>query len=252
MTTPGPSDLRGRSALVIGANGGIGAAIAHELGAAGARLTIASRDRGRLEDLRSELVGAGYVCRAVPVDVTQDDQVAALVRIAAEDGLDVAVNNVGVAHPPAPLQHLDLDVVDQVLAVTLRGVLVSMKYQLGALQDGGSLVNVVSTAGLTGAPGMSAYVAAKHGVVGLTRTAALDHADRGVRVNAVAPGAIDSGPITALDETVRNRVGASAPLGRLGLAREVAAAVTWLASPLASFTTGAILSVDGGKGARGA
>src|SRR5690606_30646815 len=158
----------------------------------------------------------------------------------------------GTAHRPAPLGDLALDDVDRVLRVTLRGVLVAMRDQLAALPDGGSVVNVVSTAGLAGAPGMGAYAAAEHGVVGLTRTAALDYADRGVRVNAVAPGAIDSGGTADQPPEVKQRIGSFAPLGRLGTPEEVAAAVAWLASPAAAFTTGAILAVDGGKGARGA
>lgn len=134
------------------------------------------------------------------------------------------------------------------LAVTLRGTLVAMHHELANLPDGGSIVNVVSTAGMAGAPGMAAYVAAKHGVVGLTRTAALDYADRGIRVNAVAPGSIDSGGITAQPDEIKRQIGSYAPLARLGRPAEVAAAVTWLVSPAASYTTGAILTVDGGKG----
>ncbi len=99
---------------------------------------------------------------------------------------------------------------------------------------------------------MAAYVAAKHGVVGLTRTAALDYADRGIRVNAVAPGSIDSGGTTAQPDEVKQQIGSYAPLRRLGTPDEVAAAVTWLASPAAAYTTGTVLTVDGGKGARGA
>jgi NAD(P)-dependent dehydrogenase (short-subunit alcohol dehydrogenase family) len=127
-----------------------------------------------------------------------------------------------------------------------------MHHQLAVLPDGGSIVNIVSTAGISAAPGMAAYVAAKHAVVGLTRTAAIDYADRGIRVNAVAPGPIDSGGVAAQSDEIKQRIGSFVPLGRLGRPDEVAAAVTWLASPTAAYTTGAILTVDGGKGARGA
>jgi NAD(P)-dependent dehydrogenase (short-subunit alcohol dehydrogenase family) len=248
MRTP----LHGLSALVLGANGRIGNEIAWALGTAGAGLTIAARNGQHLDALKADLTAAGIVCRAMPTDIADDDQIAALVHTADHDGLDIAVNNAGVAHLPAPLDQLDMLDIDRVLSVTLRGVMIAMKHQLGALRNDGALVNVVSTAGLSGSPGMSAYVAAKHGVVGLTRTAALDYADRGIRVNAVAPGAIESGPITHQPQEMRARVGSFAPLGRLGQATEVASAVAWLASPEASFTTGAVLTVDGGKGARGA
>ena len=127
-----------------------------------------------------------------------------------------------------------------------------MRAELAFLADGGAIVNVASSAGLAGAPGMSAYGAAKHGVVGLTKTAAIDYAARGIRVNAVAPGPIESGPIMAQPAEVRARVGTFVPLQRMGTADEVADAVVWLASPAASYVTGTVLRVDGGKGAGGA
>lgn len=244
--------LDGHTALIIGANGGIGRSVAHALGAAGARLVLAARDRERLEQLHAELDAADVTSHVVPTDVTDDDAVRALVEEAASDGMDIAVNNAGTAHRPAPLADLAIADVDRVLQVTLRATLVAMQQELAALPDGGSIVNIASTAGLASAPGMAVYVAAKHAVVGLTRTAALDYADRGIRVNAVAPGSIDSGGIRAQPEEIRQQIGSYAPLGRLGHPDEIAAAVTWLASPAAGYATGTILTVDGGKGARGA
>ncbi|MFC8730849.1 SDR family NAD(P)-dependent oxidoreductase [Luteimicrobium sp. NPDC057192] len=252
-------DLAGACAVVVGANGLIGNAVARRLVEAGARVTLAARDGDALEALRSSLSAAGGPggapgqVVAVALDVRDDDAVRDAVRGAAgPDGLSVAVNNVGVSHRPTPLGDLPLDEVDRVLAVSLRGVVVAMRAELAVLADGGAIVNVASSAGVAGAPGMSAYVAAKHGVVGLTKTAAIDYAARGIRVNAVAPGPIESGPIMAQPPEVRARVGSFVPLRRMGTADEVADAVVWLASPAASYITGTVLRVDGGKGAGGA
>ncbi|MDM7854998.1 SDR family NAD(P)-dependent oxidoreductase [Cellulomonas alba] len=254
-STPAARPLAGAHALLVGANGLIGNAVARLLVEAGARTTIAARDADALDALRTALLGGrpGAEVTVHAVDVRDDAAVADLVLDASgPDGLDVAVNNVGLSHRPAPLEQLDLAVIDDVLAVSLRGVLVCLRAELGAMADGGSIVNVASSAGLAAAPGMSAYVAAKHGVVGLTRTSAVDHAARGVRVNAVAPGPIESGPIMRLGAEERDHVGQHVPLRRMGSANEVAQAVVWLASPAASYITGTVLAVDGGKRAGGA
>ena len=243
---PVAASLSGRTALVLGANGLIGQALAEAFGAAGARLVLGSRDERSLSELADRLRGRGYEAVSDPVDVTDAAAVEAFVTGHAGD-LDIAVNNVGTSHRPTPLADLELADLDRVFATSLRGVAVAMKHELAVMRDGGAIVNIASSAGLDGAPGMSAYVAAKHGVVGLTKTAAIDYADRDIRVNAIAPGPILSGPIMRQDEEVRRRVGSLVPLGRMGTAEEVAAAALWLASPYASYTTGAVLTVDGGK-----
>ena len=242
--------LENRNALVLGANGLIGNAIATSLAEAGAHVTLAARDVSSLEELATTLHARGFECPVAEADVTDDRTIARLMdRLTRDRPLDIAINNVGVSHRPAPLAELELSEFDRVIAVTLRGVALAMKYELSAMSAGGSLVNIASSAGLSGAPGMSGYVAAKHGVIGLSRTAAIDYARAGIRVNAVAPGPIESGPIMRQPAEVRHTVGQYVPLGRMGLPDEVAAAALWLASPASSFTTGTVLTVDGGKGA---
>lgn len=242
------------AALVVGANGRIGVAICRRLGADGHTILPLARDAAALRRLVGALRAEGIDCaEPVAVDATDDAGLTAGIEgLAAEHPLAVCVNNVGRGHRPAPLADLDPDEFDAVVAVTFRSVAVAMRAELRALRraDGPrAIVNVASSAGTSAAPGMSAYVAAKHAVVGLTRTAALDEAAGGIRVNAVAPGPIASGPILAQSEETRAHVGSLMPLGRMGSAEEVAAAVGWLASPAASYVSGVVLPVDGGKAA---
>lgn len=241
-----------RAAFVLGADGGIGGAICRELGEQGLAVLPASRDASALDALRRELVAEGIDCPLIlPLDATDDlGLMSAIEDTASSFELVVAVNNVGRGHPPAPLADTDLAEFDAVVAVTFRSVAVAMRAEVRAMRGGAgdrAIVNVASAAGIGGTPGMSAYAAAKHAVVGLTRVAALDEARAGIRVNAVAPGPIESGPIMAQDASVRERVGGFVPVGRMGRPAEVAAAVGWLASPAAAYVTGAVLSVDGGR-----
>ena len=242
------------AALVVGANGRIGAAICRALGADGHTVLPLARDSDALSDLVGALRSEGVdTADPIVVDATDDAALtSAIERLAREHPLSVCVNNIGRGHRPAPLADLDPAEFDAVLAVTFRSVAVAMRAELRALREASgprAVVNVASSAGTGAAPGMSAYVAAKHAVVGLTRTAAVDEATAGIRVNAVAPGPIKSGPILAQSAETRVAVGRGVPLGRMGHAEEVAAAVGWLASPAASYVTGVVLAVDGGKSA---
>jgi NAD(P)-dependent dehydrogenase (short-subunit alcohol dehydrogenase family) len=248
--------LEDKIAIVTGASRGIGATTARALGAAGATVVLAARTRPDLDELAAEITAGGGEALAVPTDVTDPASVEALVArtVSAYGRLDVAFNSAGDGHQPVPLAELSSEEFDQVLAVNARGVFLAMKHEISAMlaTGGGSIVNMTSTAGVSGVKGIAAYVAGKHAIVGLTRTAALDYATDGIRVNAVAPGPIDSHRLEHLPEQVRAAIAAIVPLGRIGNPDEVAAAVTWLASDQASFVTGATVPIDGGKTAQGA
>jgi NAD(P)-dependent dehydrogenase (short-subunit alcohol dehydrogenase family) len=258
MTTkpadPAPPPFSGRLledkvAIITGASRGIGAVAARAFAAAGAAVVLAARDERALDAIAREIIDGGGRALVVPTDVGDRRSVERLVRwaVGAYGRLDAAFNNAGVALPPTPLADVAVDDFDHVLRVDLRGTFLAMKYEIPALIDagGGSIVNMSSTAGLGGAPGMASYTAAKHGVIGLTRTAALDYASRNIRVNALAPGPIATHH--EMSDAVKDQVGRSVPLQRMGRPEEVAAAAVWLCSDQASFVSGAVLPVDGGK-----
>jgi NAD(P)-dependent dehydrogenase (short-subunit alcohol dehydrogenase family) len=165
-------------------------------------------------------------------------------------GLDAAVNNAaGGGHPPIPLADVDPDQFRSALAVSLQGVFLSPRYEIPAMlaAGGGAIVNIASTAGLEAVGGLAGYVTAKHGLLGLTKVAALDYADQGVRVNAIAPGTILTERLQSTGEEMLKRVATAIPMRRIGTPAEVAAAAVWLCSDEASFVTGATLTIDGGR-----
>jgi NAD(P)-dependent dehydrogenase (short-subunit alcohol dehydrogenase family) len=248
--------LEDKIAIVTGASRGIGAATARAFASAGATVVLAARTRPELDALAAEIAAAGGEALAVPTDVIDPASVEALVErtVSAYGRLDVAFNNAGHGHQPVPLAELPSEEFDQVLAVNARGVFLAMKHEIPAMlaTGGGAIVNMTSTAGLTGVRGIAAYVAGKHAIVGLTRTAALDYAKDGIRVNAVAPGPIDTHRLQHLPEQDRAGIAAVVPLRRIGNPGEVAAAVTWLVSDQASFVTGTTVPIDGGRTAQGA
>ncbi|MFI5272789.1 MAG: SDR family NAD(P)-dependent oxidoreductase [Ktedonobacterales bacterium] len=251
-----PSLLEGKVAIITGASRGIGAAAAHAFARAGAAVVLAARSERALAAIRDEIIAAGGFALAVPTDVVEPAAVERLVTIAVDafGHLDAAFNNAGDGHMPTPLADLSIEEFDRATRDTLRGVFLSMKYEIRAMLEsgGGAIVNMSSTAGLNGVRGMAGYVAAKHGVVGLTKSAALDYAPARIRVNAPAPGPILTERLRSLSDEARAPVERAVPLGRAGTPDEVAAAAVWLCSDYAAFITGATLPVDGGKLAGGA
>ncbi len=241
-------------ALVTGASSGMGLATAQAFAEAGASVALADVKEEAVKTAAQKLVDAGHKAIAVRCDVSDDAQVAAMVdRTVAEFGrLDAAFNNAGVMARIAPTADSTPEEFERVIGINLRGVWSCMKHELRqmARQGSGAIVNCSSVGGLRGDPGIPAYIASKHGVIGLTRTAALEYAAKGIRVNALCPGTIDTAIARAVvegDEKKFEALSKSAPIGRIGRPEEIASAVLWLCSPGASYVVGHALVVDGGQ-----
>ena len=250
-----PLDFSGKVALVTGAAAGMGLATAQAFAEAGAAVVLADFKEDAVKAAADELVAAGRKALAVRCDVSDDTQVEAMVqRTVAEFGrLDAAFNNAGVMAKLAPTADSTRDEWDRVIGINLRGVWACMKYERRQMQrqgTGGAIVNNGSVGAMTGNPGIGSYIASKHGVVGLTRTAALEYIKHGIRVNAINPGLIDTQigrDVVAGDEKAYAEMEKSVPIGRAGRPEEIASAVLWLCSPGASFVVGHALVVDGGS-----
>lgn len=246
--------MKGKTIFITGGNDGIGLATARVFAELGANVSIMGRRAASNDAARADLESRGVRCIAVTgsVAVEADIQRALDQTIEAFGRLDYAFNNAGIEGTAfVKTADYDEETFRQVIDVNLTGVFLSMKYEIPALlaRGGGAIVNMSSVAGLMGGPVGAAYHASKHGVVGLTRTAALEYATAGIRVNAVCPGVITTDMASRLfyqDPEVAKGILAMHPMGRVGTVDEVANAVVWLCSDQASFITGEELRIDGG------
>ncbi|MET3900919.1 NAD(P)-dependent dehydrogenase (short-subunit alcohol dehydrogenase family) [Devosia sp. UYZn731] len=245
------NDFSNKVALVTGAASGIGAAIATRLASEGAKIVLADRDAQGAGNVLNAIKQTGGEASIFEIDVADPLEVEAMVAFAEKTygGLHLAVNNAGIGGPSAPTADYPLDGWHKVIDINLNSVFFCMKYELAAMvrAGGGSIVNMASILGSVGFSGSAAYVAAKHGVLGLTKAAAIEYAAHGIRVTAVGPGFIDTPLLSkTLDDAALKHIAGLHPIGRLGRSEEVAALTCFLLSEQASFITGSYHLVDGG------
>jgi NAD(P)-dependent dehydrogenase (short-subunit alcohol dehydrogenase family) len=256
-------DFHGKVALITGAGNGIGRAAAIGFASRGAQVVVVDRDTAGGEATAGIVRQQGGDALFIAADVSQSGDVRNYVRLALDKygAIDCFYNNAGIEGTVAPTHEYDEDTFDRVIAVNVKGVFLGLRHVLPVMiaQGRGAVVNTASVAGLVASPGMPAYVASKHAVIGLTKTAAGEVARAGVRVNAVCPGPIDTRMIHSLEAmlnpgdpaSVGTRYQSNIPIGRYGTAEEVANLVIFLSSSLASNITGAQYVVDGGRTATG-
>jgi len=245
--------ISGSTAIVTGGGSGIGREAAVRFGEEGANVVVADVNVDGSEETAELVREAGGDATVIETDVSDPADVEAMVDAAVETygGLDYAFNNAGIEGESEPAGEHPLDNWKQVIDVNLKGVYLCMRYELPAMLEsgGGSIVNTSSIAGLVAFPGLSPYVASKHGVIGLTKTAAVEYSREGVRVNAISPGVIDTPMVQRSEEDdpeMMEQVTAATPIGRLGAPEEIGDAAVWLCSEDASFVTGETLVIDGG------
>lgn len=243
----------GKVVIVTGGAAGIGFATALSFAREGASVVVGDLDEKRGREVEGLIVATGVKGRFMRTDVAREADCRRLVDAAVSGfgGLDFAVNNAGVEQSGTPILSATAEEFDRIMHINVLGVLMGMKHQIPALiqRGGGAIVNIASIAGLVGFPGAPVYVASKHAVLGLTKTAALEHAKDGVRINAICPGAIQTDMIerfTGRDQATRAALQSAHPVGRFGRPEEVAFAVLSLCAPESAFITGQSLTIDGG------
>ncbi len=248
--------LTGSVAVVVGASKGIGAATAMAFAEAGAAVVLVARDEAAVRGLAARITAAGGRALGLRADATEPDAMAHVVDVAVSSygGLHLAFNNATDGPMPAPLADIDVDEFDKGIATNVRGTFLGMKHQIPAMlatddDRPKAMVNMASGAALHPVANLAAYVAGKSAIIGLTKVAALDYAERGVRANVVAPGPILTHHLQAAGPEAQRLAGRATPMRRIGTVDEVARTVLWLCSPAASFVNGAVVPIDGGQSA---
>lgn len=247
------NSLKGKVALVTGGTTGIGQESAIALAGVGAKVIVAGRGIERGEETVNLIQKEGGEATFIKADISQAAEVEAMVKEAVETygSLDCAFNNAGTEGKLAPITELSEEDLNKVIDINLKGTWLCLKYEITQMlkQGNGAIVNTSSGYGEAGGANLSLYSASKHGIIGLTKSLALEYATKSIRINAIAPGPIDTGMPdrgTSSKEALENYISTFVPMNRMGTSREVAEAVVWLCSDAASFVTGATLAVDGG------